>query len=455
MNECLIDRLQKYFRGMTATKLMVLGYSTLILLGGCLLMLPPATRDGQGASLKDAMFTAASATCVTGMTLHDTYHYWSLFGQLIQLVLVELGGLGFMSVMTFLLSFTKRKIGVKQRFVVQEAYSAPQVGGIVRMTQYIFFSSLAIELAGAALLCIYYCPRLGALRGIYFSVFHSVSAFCNAGIDLMGYFSPGSSLMTGAADPFLNAVFMILIVIGGLGFFVWFDVIEHRHHFSKYRLHTKLVLVTSGVLILLGTVLIFLLERGGAAMEDCGTGQTWLRSLFQSVTCRTAGFFTVDMRAMTEGTQFVCICLMLIGGSSGSTAGGLKTTTLALLFMSITVVFRKRKTVECFHRRIEEEAIHNACCVLMLYLLLLIASSVSICAIEGVGLVDSLFECSAALGTAGLTLGLTPRLSALSQVILMFLMFVGRVGGLSVLLALSNTSGTIASQYPLEKVTVG
>lgn len=207
---------------MTATKMIVLGYSTLILLGGCLLMLPPATRDGQGASLKDAMFTSASVTCVTGMTLHDTYHYWSLFGQLIQLVLIELGGLGFMSVMIFLLSFTKRKIGVKQRFVMQEAYSAPQVGGIVRMTQYIFFSSLAIELVGAAMLCLYFCPRLGALRGISFSVFHSVSAFCNAGIDLMGYFSPGSSLMDVASDPFLNGVFMVLIIIGGLGFFVWF-----------------------------------------------------------------------------------------------------------------------------------------------------------------------------------------------------------------------------------------
>lgn len=440
---------------MTATKMIVLGYSTLILLGGCLLMLPHATRDGQGASLKDAMFTSASVTCVTGMTLHDTYHYWSLFGQLIQLVLIELGGLGFMSVMIFLLSFTKRKIGVKQRFVMQEAYSAPQVGGIVRMTQYIFFSSLAIELVGAAMLCLYFCPRLGALRGIFFSVFHSVSAFCNAGIDLMGYFSPGSSLMDVASDPFLNGVFMVLIIVGGLGFFVWFDVIEHRHHFAKYRLHTKLVLVTSGVLILLGAVQIFLLEHGGEAMAGCSTGEEWLRSLFQSVTCRTADFFTMDLSAMTEATQFVCICLMLVGGSSGSTAGGLKTTTLALLFLSITVVFRKRKTVECFHRRIEEEAIHNACCVLMLYLLLLIVSSVSICAIESIGLLDSLFECAAALGTAGLTLGLTARLSALSQVILMFLMFVGRVGGLSVLLALGTTSGNVASQYPLEKVTVG
>lgn len=222
-----------------------------------------------------------------------------------------------------------------------------------------------------------------------------------------------------------------------------FDVIEHRHHFAKYRLHTKLVLVTSGVLILLGAVQIFLLEHGGEAMAGCSTGEEWLRSLFQSVTCRTAGFFTMDLSAMTEATQFVCICLMLVGGSSGSTAGGLKTTTLALLFLSITVVFRKRKTVECFHRRIEE-AIHNACCVLMLYLLLLIVSSVSICAIESIGLLDSLFECAAALGTAGLT-----------QVILMFLMFVGRVGGLSVLLTLSTTSGNVASQYPLEKVTVG
>lgn len=450
-----MGNLLKYLDNLASTKKIALGYAVIILLGTGLLMLPLATRGAGGAPVKDALFTATSATCVTGLVLHDTYQYWSIFGQLVILLLIQLGGIGFMSMAIGVLTFTKRKIGLKQRVTMQESVGAPQVGGIVRMTKFLIFGSLVVEAVGAFCLAFYYCPRLGFLEGIYFSVFHSISAFCNAGIDLMGSFAPGSSLATAGTNPLVNTVVMLLIIIGGLGFFVWSDVMEHKLQLQRYRLHTKIVLVTTLLLIFGGALGFFLLENGNPSMEGYSLPEKLQLSLFQSVTCRTAGFSTMDLTMVTEAGKGLMICLMLVGGSPGSTAGGLKTTTLAILFLSILVVFQKKKSVECFHRRIEETVLHNACCVMMLYLFLSMGGAILICGLSNIPFTTALFETVSAVATVGLSLGATAGLTTLSQLILVLLMYIGRIGGITILLCFSGKANAPLSQYPVEKVTVG
>lgn len=448
-------RARRYVGGIAPTRLIPLSFGIIITLGTLLLMLPFSTRDGAGAPVEDAFFTATSATCVTGLVLHDTYTYFTLFGQLVLLGLIQLGGLGFMSIMIFVLTFTKRKIGLKQRFTLQEAVGAPQVGGIVRMSRFIFLVSIGIELAGAVALSFFFCPRIGFLRGLYFALFHSVSAFCNAGIDLMGYFSPGSSLATAGTNLLLNLTLIVLIVVGGLGFYVWSDVTEQGLRFRKYRLHTKLVLVTTAVLLVGGAAGIYLLGRHAAEMEAASVGERILYASFQSVTCRTAGFATMDLTALGESAQGLMICLMLVGGSPGSTAGGMKTTTLAVLVLSIAAVFRKRKSVECFGRRLDEDILHNACCAMMLYLMLMVASAIVIAGVDDIPLVDALFETCSAVATVGLSLGRTAELCTVSHLLLAALMFIGRVGGITILLSFSARMSAPGSQYPAERITVG
>lgn len=450
----LLEKLSVTLRRLTPTRLLFLGYCTIILIGTILLSLPIATR-GEAAPIKDALFTATSATCVTGLVLHDTYFYWSLFGQLVLLVLIEVGGLGFMTVAISALTLTKRKIGLRQRFTMQEAVGAPQVGGIVRMTKFILLAAADIQVIGAISLSFYFCPRLGALKGIYFAVFHAVSAFCNAGIDLMGAFAEGSSLMTACNSILVNLSVMSLIIVGGLGFYVWADLIEHKHRFRQYRLHTKLVLFTTLLLLVGGTLLLFLVNRGSAVMEGVPALRQLQYSLFQSVSARTAGFASIDLAQMSEPGVGVMILLMLVGGSPGSTAGGIKTTTIAVLFLSILVVFRKKKSIECFGRRLEEETVHNAACVLMLYLLLSVGAAIAIAAMEGLPLLACLFETASAVGTVGLSLGLTPTLCTASHLLLILLMFIGRLGGIAILLIFSSNESALPSQYPAEKITVG
>lgn len=440
---------------MPPTRMILLSFGIIILIGTLLLMLPVATRDGNGAPLETAFFTATSATCVTGMVLQDTYTYWSLFGQLVLLVMIQLGGLGFMSVMIFVLTFTKKKIGLRQRVTLQEAVGAPQVGGIVRMARFILIGALLAETVGAVLLAFYFCPRIGLARGLYFSVFHSVSTFCSAGIDLMGYFSPGSSLTTAGTNPLINITMILLILISGLGFFVWSDLIEHGVKWKKYRLHTKLVLVTTSILFLSGAVCFFLLEMRGTAMADASLPEKIQYALFQSATCRTAGLYTLDLTALRESTQGLMIILMLIGGSSGSTAGGMKTTTVAVLLLSVLAVFRKRKSVECFGRRLDEDLIHNACCVLMLYLTLMITAAIAIAEIEAIPLMDAVFETASAVATVGFSLTGTANLGTISHLILAALMFIGRVGGITILLSFNARAGAPNSQYPAERITIG
>ena len=437
-------------------KIILFGYCVIILIGTLLLCLPAATKGQQATGISDAFFTAASATCVTGLIRFDTYTHWTLFGQIVILAMIQIGGIGFMTVTVWLASLTRLKIGMTSRVIMQNSISAPQVGGIVRMTRFILLGTLFVEGAGAVLMSFYFCPKLGFIKGVGFSVFHSISAFCNAGFDLMGYEQPFSSLTASVGNWYLNIIIMLLIIIGGLGFFVWKDMLNTRFHFSKMKLHTKLVICTTVVLIVSGAVLIGLFECNGTLFETMPVHERILGSLFQSVTVRTAGFNTMDLAAMTPSAQFLMVCLMLIGGSPGSTAGGIKTTTFAVLVLSIVSTFRQRKHTEVYGRRLEEGITRMASCVFMSYLFLALGASMIISNLEGIGFMEALFESASAVATVGLTMGLTPELGMISKLLIAFLMIFGRVGSITFLLAFSSGKGALVpSKLPMEKIQIG
>ncbi|MCI7794892.1 MAG: Trk family potassium uptake protein [Lachnospiraceae bacterium] len=437
------------------TRLLLGGYCTIILIGTLLLSLPAASRDGAVTPVSDAFFTATSAACVTGLVRFDTFSHWSLFGQIVILLLIQVGGMGFVTIVLSMYLLSKQKIGLYSRILMRDAISAPSVGGIVRMTRFILTGTVLIEGLGALALAAYFCPRFGPAKGIYYSVFHSISAFCNAGFDLMGTETPFSSLTAAVGNWYVNFVIMALIIVGGLGFFVWQDLLESRFRFSGLRLHSKLVVVMTVTLTFGGAILLFVLENSGGAFSELETGEKVLASLFQSVTLRTAGFNTVDLAAMSESSTFLMICLMLVGGSTGSTAGGMKTTTAAVLVLSIFTTFFRKRNVECFGRRLETGITRTASCIFMLYLGLLIGSTITISAIEELPILTVMFETASAVATVGLTLGITPGLSMASKLILAFLMFFGRAGSLTMLLAFSSDRGPVASKKPLEKIQIG
>lgn len=437
------------------TRIIVIGYLAIIAVGTILLMCPISSRVRIVTPLVDALFTATSAACVTGLVVFDTYTYWSLFGQIVILLLIQVGGIGFMTLSIVSVMFMRRKISLRHRFMMKESVSAPQVGGIVRMARFIFFGTLMFEGIGAALLALRLCPQNGLAKGIYFAIFFAVSAFCNAGFDLMGQVQPFSSLTSVASDPLFNGVVMALIVIGGLGFYVWADIAENRFRFRRYKLNSKLVLVTSGVLLLGGAVLFGLLEWNGGAFAGGSPWEKCLYALFQSVTVRTAGFNTVDLSQMSDGGILLTCALMLIGGSPGSTAGGIKTTTFAVLLLTILSELKNKREVECFRRRIGEEVLRQACSIFMLYLSIILAAALAISAMDGIGLRAVLVETVSAIGTVGLSLGATPGLSSGSHLILILMMFLGRVGGLTMLVVFSDLYDTSPSRLPLEGITVG
>lgn len=444
-----------HIKNLSTTKLIAFVYCCIILLGALLLTMPIASKTGKFTPPLDALFTATSSTCVTGLIMHDTYTYWSTFGQAVIIVLIQIGGIGFMTLAISALTITKRKIGLKQRFTMQEAIAAPQVGGIVRMTKFIIGGTFLVEGIGAIILSFRMIPKFGIIEGAWFSVFHSISAFCNAGFDLMGKVQPGSSLTTVSTDVVINFVIMSLIIVGGLGFFVWSDLILNKYHFKSYKLHTKIVLTTTAVLLVAGAIILFFTELNKPSTQGKSILEQILNAMFQSVSPRTAGFNTVDLTQITGASQFVIIMLMLIGGSPGSTAGGIKTTTAAVMFLSIRAEFKRRKSLECFKRRIEGEIVRDACCILIIYLLLIFTSATIISTVDSVPIMSSIFEVTSAVGTVGLSLNLTPTLSPISHVILMLLMYIGRVGGITVLLAFANKMSAIPSQLPAEKITVG
>ena len=440
---------------LSPTKVIMWGYSLIILVGSVLLCLPVSSRSSTFTNFLDCVFTATSATCVTGLVIYDTYTHWSLFGQLVILLLIQIGGLGFMTLAISAVTLTKKHIGLRERYTMKEAISAPTVGGVVRISRFIFLTSIAIEATGALLLSIKFIPQFGIVRGIYFSIFHSISAFCNAGFDLMGIIKPFSSLATYQGSVLVNLVICFLIIIGGLGFFVWDDIRIHRFKINKYKLHTKIVSTVTSTLILIGFLSIFIFESRYTSFDNLPIKNQILVAFFQSVAPRTAGFNTIDLASISDESQILTICLMLIGGSPSSTAGGIKTTTLAVMVLSILTELRNKKHIECFNRRIDEQTVRHAYSVLTMYLFFFLSGAILISAIDGVSVSKSIFETSSAIGTVGSTLGITSQLSAISHSILILLMYVGRVGGLTILVAFAKPYPNTVSQMPLENITIG
>lgn len=431
-------------------QIIILGFLSVILVGTLLLMLPFSTKSGNGAPFSCALFTSTSATCVTGLVLQDTFTYWSFFGQLVILFLIQIGGMGIVTVAVAIAVFSGRKIGLMQRRAMQEAIAAPQVGGIVRMTGFIIKAAAVSELIGAALLSTVFCPEFGVPKGIWYSLFHSVSAFCNAGFDLMGTKQHFSSFTSYSAVPVVNLVFMGLIIFGGIGFLTWDDIRKNKWHFKKYRMQSKVILTVTGLLIFLPAVYFFFFEFSDLPFSE----RIWT-SIFQAVTPRTAGFNTVDMTVLSDSGKTLVIFLMLIGGSPGSTAGGMKTTTVAVLVSGAMSVFRKKERTHFFGRCIPDGTERNAATIALMYTALFLTSGMAISRIENIPILSALFESASAIGTVGLTLGITPSLSIISQFILIILMFFGRVGGLTLIFAVFSKINSNHSNFPQEKITVG
>ena len=435
---------------LSSSQIIILGFAGAILFGSILLTLPFSTRDGHGALFSDALFTATSAVCVSGLVVQDTATYWSTFGQAVIIALIQIGGMGVVTVAIAISSFFGKQISLKQRSTMQEAISAHKVGGIVRLTGFIIKMTIIFELLGAVIMAPTFCKEFGVLKGIWYAVFHSISAFCNAGFDLMGTKTPYSSLTYFVDNPVINFVIMSLIIIGGIGFMTWDDINVNKHHVRKYRMQSKVILITTVLLISLPALYFFLFEFGDKPMGE----RIW-SSLFQSVTPRTAGFNTADLTQISETGTAITIMLMLIGGSPGSTAGGMKTTTLAVLFSTAISVFRRREHTHFFGRRVNDDTIRNAATILMMYVILFLTGGFLISHIESLPLLTCLYETASAIGTVGLTLGITPNLGIASQIILIVLMYIGRVGGLTLIFsALSGNQGNTA-RLPQEKITVG
>lgn len=435
---------------LTSFQIIILGFAGVILTGAVLLTFPFAAVGGQRTSFADALFTATSSVCVTGLVVHDTATYWSVAGQFIVMLLIQIGGMGVITVAASFAMLSGRKITLMQRSTMQEAIAAPKMGGIVRLTGFIIKATLLIEFLGAVMMAQVFCKDFGVRKGVWMAVFHSVSAFCNAGFDLMGGRVLFSSLTGYASHPVINLMIMLLIMIGGIGFLTWDDIWTNHLHLSKYRVQSKVILCTTAVLILFPALYFFFGEFGRLPLEE----RVWV-SLFQSVTPRTAGFNTVDLTVISEAGQMLLIVLMLIGGSPGSTAGGIKTTTAAVLLASASSVFSRKEYVHFFGRSIADETVKNAAAIVLMYIVLFVGGGISISIAEGLPIVPCLFEAASAIGTVGLSLGLTTELGTLSRIILIGLMFFGRVGGLTLIYAALSGLHKNAAKFPHEKITVG
>lgn len=441
-------------RKLSHIQIIALGYLIMILIGTALLMLPFAARSGTVTSPLTALFTATSASCVTGLILHDTATYWSLFGQIVIITLIQIGGLGFMTIATFFYKLLKRRTSLRERAVMAESINTTRMSGFLPLTKRIIAGTVIFESAGALLLSIRFIPKFGFLKGIYMGVFHAISAFCNAGFDLFGTVKPSSSLTTVADDAVINTVIMLLIVIGGIGFLVWDDIAVCRFRFKQFSLHTKLVLFITCILIFGGALLLYIFEAGNWA-PGTSQGEKILASLFGSVTARTAGFNSVDTAALTPASKLLTVILMFIGGSPGSTAGGVKTTTIAVIFVYLLTNLRGTQNIHCFKRRINEEALKKAVTVISVNLTLALAGTLILCAVQGFNISDAMFEVVSAIGTVGMTTGITQELAPVCQAVIAFLMFCGRVGSVSFGLALLEKRAKPPVSYPEENITIG
>lgn len=436
------------------TEIIVFGTFAIILFGGMLLSLPVSSREGISTPFLDSLFTAASAFCVTGLVVYDTYTHWSMFGQTVILLLIQIGGLGFMTVITLFSLFLRRKIGLKERRLLMESANTFKIGGIVLLVKKIIIRTFIFESIGAFVLTLNFYSRMGLKEGLYNGIFHSVSAFCNAGFDLMGKYGQNSSLTHFYDNPAVNITIMSLIVIGGLGFVVWDDISLNRLDFKKYQLHSKLVLVATSVLIFGGAFVFFIIERN-YSMLGMNISEKILASLFQSVTTRTAGFNTINLNTMSEGGTLLTIILMIIGGSPGSTAGGIKTTTFVVLLLGALSNAKQSSEISAFKRRLESDALKKASAITVIYITTALTAVMLICSIQNFSLTEVMFEVFSALGTVGLTLGITPNLSMVPKIIITLLMYGGKVGVLSVAVVLAERKEPSLLSRPLGKIIIG
>ena len=431
-------------------RLILAGFFLVILLGALLLTLPVASRDGLSAPFEDALFTATSAVCVTGLIVRDTATGWSAFGQTIIILLIQIGGLGVVTVAAATLLLTGQRIGIFQRTTMQEAVAAPKLGGIVRFTKFILTATFTIEGIGALLLLPTFLRDYPVGKAVCFSLFHSISAFCNAGFDLLGEKLPFGSLAIYSDSIPVNLVIAGLIIMGGIGFLTMQDLIQNRLNFHRLRLQTKIILITTALLIAVPTLLFFLFE-----FQDHPLKERILLSFFQSVTPRTAGFGTCDYGAMSDRGLLLTILLMLSGGAPGSTAGGIKVTTVWVLIAASIACLSQKQDVDGFHRRVDPETIRTALTLSFLYTVLLIGGSLVISYLEGETIIRTMFECASALATVGLTAGMTPSLCLVSKLILIVFMYFGRVGALTLAYAAASRQPVQHMRYPEEKIIVG
>lgn len=439
---------------------LAIGYLAVIFLGSVLLVLPFATAQGQSTSYLNALFTATSATCVTGLTPYDTGTHWSLFGQIVILLLIQTGGLGFMTFVCVLFRIFKRGMGIYSRKAFITSAGEDSLNDMPRLIRRIFIGTGIFELTGACLLAIRFIPQFGAARGIYYSIWHAISAFCNAGMDVLGAsLGEFTSLSSYATDPLVILTIGALIILGGLGFIVWSDVVDCRFNPKKFQLNTKVVLLVSGVLHVGSTVLYMIFERNNAALfGDYNFWERLLIAFFNGITSRTAGFSVIDSASLSDSGYLLTLFLMFIGGSSGSTAGGIKVGTFAVVVMGMIGVFRGRKDINIGKKRIEYSLLSQALAICAACMMMIMVSTIVICAVEtnpDVTFMKVLFECVSALGTAGLSMNLTPTLGVASRIIIILLMYAGRVGILTLALALGQKRSSAEVRKPVDTLLIG
>lgn len=435
---------------LNSLQIIALGFLGVILTGALLLMLPISSKSRQVTPFVDAVFSATTSVCVTGLVVRDTGTYWSTFGQFIILMLIQIGGLGVITVACAFMLMAGKKIGLHQRSTLQEAVAAPKLSGIVKLTGFILKGTFIIELVGALLLSPVFIKDFGWAKGLWMSLFHSVSAFCNAGIDIMGVVEPYSSFTSYSANYLINIVLMLLIIIGGLGFLTWDDLRTNKFRFKKYRLQTKVILLTTLLLIFVPATIFFFVEY-----KDLPLGERILASLFQAVTPRTAGMNTTDLTQFTDSGKVITIILMMIGGAPGSTAGGMKITTLAVLVACMIAVIRRRSDAQLIDRRVGHDVVFTSVAIFLIYLVSTVFGAIIISLYEGLPFLTCLYETVSAMATVGLTLGITPELGTLSKIVLIILMYIGRIGGLTLIVATVPSRPIQEGKLPIEKITVG
>lgn len=441
---------RKVLNQFSSARIILFGFIIMIFVGASILSLPISSRSREFTPFIDALFTATSASCVTGLIVYDTATHWSVFGKIIIIAMIQCGGLGVVTMITVFTQVAGKKIGLRDRATLQSALSAPQIGGIVKLTSFIFKGTVIIEMIGAILMFPSFMKDFGVTKGIYYSIFHSISAFCNAGFDLMGDVSKFSSLTKYQSDIMINMSIMLLILIGGLGFLIWKDILNYKFGIKRYSTQTKIILVMSVVLVIFPSVLFFFTEFSGLDIKT-----RILSSLFQAVTPRTAGFNTTDYTKFSDNGIAITIILMLIGGGSGSTAGGIKMSTIFILVATMCSVLKQDKEVAVFKKRIEPDIIKNAVAVFVMDVVLFVAGSMIISGIEGFSLKETMFECASAVATVGLTMGITPHLGIISKVLLICMMYIGRVGGITLIFAAVTPKNNGNARYPKDQVAVG